>query len=88
MFKWIAKRALPIIAANLVVDVDTIQKKDGAYLRVRVEAFNFKLLDRKYKVSESPEQPIDIFESGAKQLPDEIRRNLSEQHLKTLSKII
>ena len=56
MIKFIAKRVLPFIASNLDLDIDTVVKSDGTYIRIRVEAFGFVLLDRLVKTSQ--ERPV------------------------------
>ena len=76
--KFFTKKALPFITANLDLDVDTVEKSDGKYLRIRVEVLDIKLLDRFVKISE--DEPIDIFETNrAMKLPDSITKKLDEE---------
>lgn len=63
MLKFLAKKVLPVIASNLEFDVDTVQKSTGTFLRVRIECFNFKLLDALVPLSES--EPVDVYELAA-----------------------
>ena len=89
MFKWLAKKLLPTVAANIDLDIDTVQKSNGVYLRVRVEAFGFTLVDRLIKVSgeQKIDNPVDVFEpAGAMNLPDDFTEKLNAQALKTFKK--
>lgn len=63
ILKFLTKRILPFLAANLDLDVDTVQRADGKFLRVRVEAFNFTLLDKEIPLSDS--DPINIYDYAA-----------------------
>jgi len=79
MLKFLAKRLLPTVVSNLFFDVSTVEKADGYYLRVLVQAFGYTLLDEKIKLSSQSssamtknevltlEQPVDVTKSN---LPD------------------
>lgn len=80
--KLFAKQLIPWIIANLTLDVDTVVKKDGTYLRIRVEALNFKLVDEDIKISSdhpnskkakkavSLDDPINVIRSNQVSLKD------------------
>lgn len=64
MIKFIVRTAIPYIISNAVIDADTVQKKDGYYLRIRLEAFDMKIVDWVIKLSDlAPSEPIDVFEA-------------------------
>ena len=52
ILKFLAKRVLPVVAGNLVLDIDTIKKEKGQelpagnYFRIRVEVFGRVIIDR------------------------------------------
>lgn len=64
MWRWIAKKALPVIAANIELDIDTVKKETGTFLRVRVEAMGFKLIDRLIKIGADVDGAIDVNPNG------------------------
>lgn len=68
MFKWIAKRVVPIIAANLDVDIDTVSRDEGIFLHVHVTAFGLVLVNRYIKVADPAativDRPVDIHIKG------------------------
>lgn len=87
MFKWIIKIALPTIAANIDLDIDTVLKKDGKYLRIRVEVWGFTLIDEFIKVvDEQPsEKPIDVFKSQkVPALPEDLKSKWNAELAKQL----
>lgn len=61
---YIAKKALPFIAGALSLDVDTVQRATGKYYRIRVEAFDYVLLDRYVKASKNVDIRIDGRQAG------------------------
>lgn len=71
VLRFLAKRVLPFIAQNAVLDIDTVEKSDGIYLRVRVEVFSFTIVDYTQKISDLPPgseiKPIDIYLSNARE---------------------
>lgn len=52
MRKFLLKRLLPYLASQVNVDIDTISENGSRWLRVRVEVFDFSVLDEKVKVSD------------------------------------
>lgn len=44
-----------VIVANLELDIDTVKKSDGKYLRVRVEAWGITIADQLIKLTETGE---------------------------------
>lgn len=62
MFKrWLSRIAISSLAKELVLDIDTVQRKDGnVYARVRIEAFGKVLLDRYIDVPDNTSIDIRI----------------------------
>ena len=84
---FLAKKALPVIAANIDIDIDTVVKAEGVFYRIRVEAFGFTLSDRLVKVSDKApvDSPIDVFHSErAKSLPEGMKSVLTSKKLTDL----
>lgn len=53
LFNLFAKLG-PVLAAigrNATLDIDTVERTDGFYLRVRVEVFGYKLIDERVRIS-------------------------------------
>lgn len=74
---------IPFIAANTSVDIDTVQKADGKYLRVRVEIKHFKIVDEYIKVGEA--NAVDWYKSPEyEQAVKEIEKHASKQAVETL----
>jgi hypothetical protein len=49
--KLFAKIGLSVIIKNISLDIETVEKSDGYYLRVLIEVFNYKLLDEYVKLA-------------------------------------
>jgi hypothetical protein len=74
---------IPFLAANTSVDIDTVNKSDGKYLRVRVEIKHFKIVDEYIKIGE--QQTVDWYNGPEyKAALQEIEKHASKSALETL----
>lgn len=73
IIRFLARRVLPFIASNSDLDIDTVKKEDGVFLRVRVETLGFTIIDQLVRISQDIEaDPVDVFisKSNKKALED------------------
>lgn len=75
MIKFIVRRVLPWIAANLDLDIDTVEKSDGFYFRVRVEILGYTIVDHAVKFSSQQTKDIKAGEVLTLDGPLDIRKN-------------
>lgn len=88
MIKFLLKRwvdikelvlyVLPWIVSQIVLDIDTVEKKDGFYLRVRVEiqALDRVLVDRYIKISGQTSKDMNAKEILTLDEPLDVRTNI------------
>jgi hypothetical protein len=53
VFKMKPLEIISFVISGLTADIDTVEKPDGKYLRLRVELFDFKAVDELIKIGES-----------------------------------
>lgn len=56
--KWLALKVLPLIVDNLVFKARTLEKEDGFYLNIYMEAFEFTIVDTDIKLSSQSSDSI------------------------------
>jgi len=73
----------------VILDIDTVRRKDGTYLRIRAEFWELKLKDIEIKISDSRNSKIDVNFSDReeiKKLEREVSERISENAQSTLNK--